>query len=177
MALNQLGRLTILAAAGLAAAAAAVTPKDRPALPAAITDPILARSDYVENCGGCHGVLGLSAPANLPQLRDRVGYFMCTPEARAYLIRLPNIAHSKITDNQQLADLVNFVIFDLGGASTPPDTKPFSAAEVAHERQFPLSSGSIKAERARHVEAAIRKCRAPASLRTLYPGHQSKPHA
>lgn len=111
----------------------------------------------------------MSAPAKLPQLRDRVGYFMCTPETRAYLIHLPNVAHSRITDNQQLADLVNFVVFGLGGDSTPADARPFSAGEVARERQFALSSASLKAERARHVEAAIRTCHAPASLRALYP--------
>lgn len=169
MALKRGAGLALLAVAGLAAGAAAVARPDARPLPAAISDPVLARSDYVENCGGCHGVQGLSAPAQLPELRGRVGYFMCTPESRAYLIRLPNVAHSRITDNQQLADLVNFVIFGLGGASTPPGTHPFTAEEVAHERQFALSSASLKAERARHVESAIRKCHAPVSLRALYP--------
>lgn len=137
-------------------------------LPSAITDPELAQSDYVENCGGCHGVQGSSAPAQLPELRDRVGYFMCTPEGRAYLIRLPNVAHSRITDNQQLADLVNFVVFRIGGPSTPADAIPFTADEVARERKFALSSTSLKAERARRVEASIRKCHAPASFRQQY---------
>lgn len=176
MALRRRWRLALLALAGLTVAAAAAAAAGRPeaaALPAAITDPVLARSDYVEQCGGCHGVQGVSAPAQLPQLRDRVGYFMCTPATRAYLLRLPNIAHSRITDNQQLADLVNFVVFGLGGASTPADARPFTADEVAHERRFALSSVSLKAERARHVEAAIRTCRAPASLRALYPKPQS----
>lgn len=141
-----------------------------PGLPAAITDPELARSDYVENCGGCHGVQGSAAPARLPELRNRVGYFLCTPESRAYLIRLPNIAHSRITDNQRLADLVNFMVFGLGGPSAPKDALPFTAAEVAHERQFPLLSASLSKERARHVETAIRKCHAPATLRLLFPG-------
>ncbi|PZU58540.1 MAG: cytochrome C [Sphingobium sp.] len=163
------GRLALLGMAGLAVGAGAATQPGKSVLPAAITDPVLARSDYVENCGGCHGVEGRSAPAQLPELRDRVGYFMCTPQARAYLIRLPNVAHSRITDNQQLADLVNFVVFGLGGASTRPDAVPFSAEEVARERRFALSSASLKAERARHVEAAIRKCHAPVSLRALYP--------
>ena len=163
-------RLWLLAALGVAAGGVAATGARTPALPPEVTDPVLARSDYVEHCGGCHGVDGRSAPAQLPQLRDRVGYFMCTPEARAYLIRLPNVAHSRITDNQQLADLVNFVVFALGGASTPAGARPFSAEEVAHERKFALSSASLKAERARHVEAAIRKCHAPASFRALYPG-------
>ncbi|HEX7874327.1 MAG TPA: cytochrome C [Sphingobium sp.] len=161
--------LPMLLIAGLAARSA-------DALPVAITDPELARIDYVENCGGCHGVQGRSAPAQLPELRDRVGYFLCTREARAYLLRLPNVAHSRITDNQQLADLMNFVVFGLGGPSAPRDAAPFTAEEVARERQFALSSVSLKQERARHVEIAIRRCHAPAALRQMYPGEPATHH-
>jgi hypothetical protein len=133
-------------------------------------DPGSGRADYVEQCGGCHGVSGRSAPAQLPELRDRVGYFMCTPDSRAYLLRLPNVAHSRITDNQQLADLMNFVVFGLGGASAPKQALPFTGDEVARERKNASSAVSLKAERARYVEQAIRKCRAPASLRAFFPG-------
>jgi hypothetical protein len=141
-------------------------------LPAAITDPAMARADYVEQCAGCHGVGGSTAPAQLPELRGRVGWFLCTPAARAYLIRLPNVAHSRIKDNQQLADMMNFVVFGLGGASTPHNAAPFTAEEVARERQQPLSTTTLKAERASHVDAAIHQCKAPASLRLLYPGQK-----
>ena len=92
------------------------------------------QSDYVEYCSGCHGMQGNSAPAQIPVLRDRVGYFMCTREGRDYLIRLPNVAYSAITDNQELADMMNFVVFGLGGRSAPKNAKPFSAAEVARLR-------------------------------------------
>jgi hypothetical protein len=82
------------------------------------------QSDYVEHCSGCHGMQGDSAPAEIPVLRDRIGYFMCLPEGREYLIRLPNVAYSAITDNQELADMMNFVVFGLGGNSAPKDAKP-----------------------------------------------------
>lgn len=137
---------------------------------AMMADPELAQSDFVEQCAGCHGVRGSSIPARLPELKDRVGWFMCTPQSRAYLLRLPNVAHSRLTDNHQLADLMNYVIFVLGGKSAPPGTKPFTAEEVAHERQFPLTSGSLSGERLRLANEAIRKCRAPASLRLQFPG-------
>ena len=98
---------------------------------AMMSDPELARGDYLENCAGCHGLDGSTAPASLPELRGRVGWFMCTPESRAYLLRLPNVAHSRITDNAELADMMNFVVFVLGAGSAPPGTKPFTAEEVA----------------------------------------------
>jgi hypothetical protein len=135
---------------------------------AAITDPELAKADYVEHCAGCHGVQGISAPAKLPELRGRVGYMMCTPATRAYLLRLPNIAKSRLSDNQQLADMLNFMVFGIGGQSVLPGTRPFTAREVGFERQFALTSASLVAERKRHVETSIRQCGAPASFRDFY---------
>lgn len=134
-----------------------------------IADPAQARSDYMENCSGCHGLNGNSAPAELPVLRDRVGYFLCTPDARAYLIRLPNIAHSRISDNGQLADLLNYVVFALGGTSAPAAAPPFTAEEVTRERPRALNDVSLKALRATLVARVIRACHAPASLKLLYP--------
>jgi hypothetical protein len=157
----------VLAAAIAQAASGQTTPSKNP-LSGVLSDPELAQWDYVEQCAGCHGVQGKSAPADLPELRDRVGYFMCTPETRAYLIRLPNIAHSRISDNAQLADMLNFVVFGLGGTSAPKGTRPFTGEEVARERKLALVSGSLKSERAKHVDAAIRGCGAPASLRAMY---------
>ena len=132
-----------------------------------------AQSDYVEHCGGCHGIQGDASPAELPSLRGRVGWFMCFPEARSYLLRLPNVARSRITDNDQLADLLNFMVFGLGGASTPKNAKPFTAAEVGRERLSPFSSVSLVKTRAAVVDSLIKRCGAPASLRLMYPG---QPH-
>ena len=101
-----------------------------PALPL-LTTP---ESDYVEYCSGCHGMQGNSAPAEIPVLRDRVGYFLCTKDGRDYLIRLPNVAYSAITDNQELAQMMNFVVFGLGGNSAPKGAKPFTATEVGRLR-------------------------------------------
>ena len=159
--------LAALAAAGMAAARA-----DHEAVYAEqlMADPELARADYLEQCAGCHGVEGRSAPAQLPELRGRVGWFMCTPASRAYLLRLPNIAHSRLTDNARLADLMNYAVFVLGAGSVPPGTPSFTSDEVARERPRALTSVALTAERARYVREAIRKCRAPDSLKQLYPG-------
>jgi hypothetical protein len=165
---------TLLGAVSLGGLQAAEPDNHSPDIPASVrammADPELAQSDFIENCAGCHGVRGSTVPAHLPEIKDRVGWFMCTPESRAYLLRLPNVAHSRITDNAQLADLMNYVVFVLGGKSVPAGSKPFTGEEVAHERQFALTSVSLKAERLRLANVAIAKCRAPASLRLQYPG-------
>ena len=119
----RIARLSLLAAtalfsAGLAARLSAAH-DSAPSAPAqqVMEDPNQARVDYIENCGGCHGVNGSTVPAQLPELMGRVGWFMCTPDSRAYLLRLPNVAHSRIHDNAELADLMNYVVFVLGGNS------------------------------------------------------------
>jgi hypothetical protein len=135
-----------------------------------MTDPAQARIDYIENCGGCHGVKGDTVPAHLPELEGRVGWFMCTPEARAYLIRLPNVAHSRIKDNAELADMMNYVVFVLGEGTAPVGTAPFTADEVARERLLALTNKNLTAERLRLANQLIRQCHAPESIRLLYPG-------
>ena len=139
-----------------------------PALPL-LTTP---ESDYVEYCSGCHGMQGNSAPAEIPVLRDRVGYFMCTKEGRDYLIRLPNVAYSAITDNQELADMMNFVVFGLGGSSAPKGTRPFTAAEVGRLRAQALGTQSLIAARAAVVGKLISSCAVPESMKFFYDGQQ-----
>ena len=142
------------------------------ALPELTTLPELTgpQSDYVEHCSGCHGMQGNSAPAEIPVLRDRVGYFMCTKQGRDYLIRLPNVAYSAIADNQELADMMNFVVFGLGGRSAPKGAKPFTAAEVARLRGHALATQSLIAVRAQIVDQMTHDCAVPESMKFFYDG-------
>jgi mono/diheme cytochrome c family protein len=140
-----------------------------------MTDPDQARSDYIEHCSGCHGQRGDTVPARLPELEGRVGWFMCTPEARAYLLRLPNVAHSRITDNAELADMMNYVVFVLGEGTAPAGTPPFTGDEVARERVHALTNINLTAERLRLANQIVRQCHAPASIRQLYIGDIAGP--
>lgn len=125
-----------------------------------------ARSDYVEYCAGCHGIQGSSEPARIPRLADRIGYFLCLPDGRDYLIRLPNVAHAAISDPQELADMMNFIVFGLGRASVPSGAVPYSGAEVARLRAQALKTGTpLAAVRADLVERMIRQCGAPVEMR------------
>jgi len=154
--IGGLAAALILSSSGLTQAA--------PALPE-LTTP---QSDYVEHCSGCHGMQGNSAPADIPVLRDRVGYFMCTKEGRDYLIRLPNVAYSAIGDNQELADMMNFVVFGLGGASAPKGAKPFTAVEVGRLRGRAMSTQSLIAARAEVVDKMVGSCAVPQSMKFFY---------
>jgi methylamine dehydrogenase light chain len=69
----RIGRVSMVkwigAGLSLALPVLAATVAATPDTARGISDPELARSDFVEHCGGCHGPDGRSAPAALPELR------------------------------------------------------------------------------------------------------------
>ena len=120
--------------------------------------------DYILACAGCHGIQGLSNPNLVPSLQGLVGYFLELPEGRAYLSRLPNVAFSTLSD-ERLAAVLNYMVFEIGGASAPVGTRPYVAAEVGEWRKQPLTEVRLSAYRRQLVETLIRRYRAPVTLR------------
>ncbi|GBQ31610.1 cytochrome c class I [Gluconacetobacter sacchari DSM 12717] len=113
------------------------------------------RSTYLEKCGGCHGIEGRSGQTYIPTLRDRVGTLSCTPEGRTYLLTVPGVSMSLIRDDALMARVMNFVLFDLGGESTPTGTRPFTAAEIHAQRGHALSTTDLPALRGQVWARAI----------------------
>nr|WP_246395840.1 cytochrome c [Gluconacetobacter tumulisoli] len=112
---------------------------------------------YLIGCGGCHGVQGRSGQRVVPDLAGQVGYFLCTPEGREYLVRLPNVAFANLS-SQDLADMVNFVVFTFGHDSLPAGTKPYTAAEIARLRADPLRMADLHLYRDHVVRGVVRTC-------------------
>jgi mono/diheme cytochrome c family protein len=134
---------------------------------AAVPDPLFIerpRSNYLLGCGGCHGEQGVSNSKLVPDLRSQVGYFLAEPEGRSYIARLPNVAFNTSSD-QDLADVLNYVIFSFGGASTPKDSRPYTAVEVAELRRHPLTEVSLLDYRNHLVDTLITRHGAPQTLR------------
>jgi mono/diheme cytochrome c family protein len=127
-----------------------------------------AQGDYLLNCGGCHGFHGVSNAKLVPSLKDLVGYYLLTPEGRAYLPRLPNVAFSTLSD-QKLAAVLNYVVFEIGGNSAPAGAKPYAAGEVGLWRKRPLNEVVLSQYRSQLVETLIGQHQAPAELR-VYTG-------
>ena len=127
-----------------------------------------AQGDYLLNCGGCHGFHGVSNANLVPSLKDLVGYYLRSPEGRAYLPRLPNVAFSTLSD-QRLAAVLNYVVFEIGGNSAPVGAKPYDAAEVGRWRKQPLNEVVLSQYRLQLVENLISRHQAPAELR-VYTG-------
>lgn len=122
------------------------------------------QTDYLIGCGGCHGETGKSNSRLVPDLRDQVGYYLMTKEGREYLARLPNVAFYFANDTD-LAAILNYAIFDIGGAGVPPGAKRYTAAEVARLRKRPLNEVSLVQYRAHLVDDLIANHGAPATMR------------
>jgi cytochrome c553 len=124
------------------------------------------QTTYLARCGGCHGIQGVSEPSVVPTLRHNLTQFLCTREGRQYLIRLPSIASSPLSD-QALTELMNFVVFGLGATADRVVTAPaYRASEVHELRARPLNDLSLGQYRARVVEDLIKRCGASPSLRS-----------
>ncbi len=122
-----------------------------------------AQSQFLLRCGGCHGTLGVSPPHSVPVLRGRVGWFLCTAAGRDYMMRVPNVSRA-LLDDRALADVLNFVAFDLGGTPASRGAPRFTAAEVAAVRRRPLTDVPLIAYRTRVVNELVKQCGAPRDL-------------
>ena len=131
-----------------------------PAMP--FTQP---QRDYILSCGGCHGLNGVSNAALVPSLKGLVGFYLNLPEGRAYLPRLPNVAFSSL-DDERLAAVLNYLLFDIGSGSAPTGTPPYRAAEVGKWRRRPLTEVSLSQYRQRMVQTLIDRYQAPDALRS-----------
>jgi mono/diheme cytochrome c family protein len=95
------------------------------------------RSLYVVHCAGCHGIDGAGAQAaNVPDIR-RLGNFLRVEGGRAFVISVPGVMGSGLTD-QQVADVTNWLLATMAKASVPEGHQPYDAAEVQRARAVPL---------------------------------------
>ena len=120
-------------------------------------------TQFILRCGGCHGTTGNSPPESVPVLSGLAGWFLCSPEGRDYIARLPNVTRVPLSD-ADLADVLNFVAFDLGRGTAPLDAEPFTEAEIARQRSRPLGAEPLKAYRQSVVQNMVAQCGAPAEL-------------
>ena len=131
--------------------------------------PLPVRADphgaYLLGCGGCHGEQGVSNSKLVPDLRDQVGYFLAVPNGRQYLARLPNVAFYAASD-ADVAEILNYMVFTLAGASTPKNTKPYTAAEVGALRKHPLTEVSLIDYRNKLIDSLLAQHLAPETLRS-----------
>lgn len=151
------GMTTLITVVALAA-----VPQAKPAGSATALPP--AQVAYLTSCGGCHGIEGSSAPGSVPTLRGLTGSFLCTRQGRDFIIRLPDVALTRLSD-RVLTEVMNFVVFDLGApVAGGARARPYTVAEVARLRHHPLTDTGLTAYRNQVVAGLATKCRVPLAL-------------
>ena len=95
-----------------------------------------AKFNYQILCQGCHVGDGRGGKG-VPNMKGRVGYFLSGQKGREYLVKVPGAANSAL-DNDQLAELLNWMMIEIGKKSTPADFAYFTAPEVERLRASPL---------------------------------------
>lgn len=125
------------------------------ALPiASLAEDSIVRSNYLLACRGCHLEDGSGLPPEVPSLRNSLGAFAATRPGRDYLVRVPGVSRSRLTD-EELADVINWVLIEFNAASLPPDFEPLSASEVSAAR--PRSLADPAAYRERLLQALLQE--------------------
>jgi hypothetical protein len=102
---------------------------------------------------GCHLADGSGEPGRVPSLRRSLLLLSSLPAGRDYIIRVPGVAQSSLS-NEETAALLNWMARNLSDLEAPPGFVDYSAAEVERSRSRPLAR--IGETRARPLKAAAR---------------------
>jgi mono/diheme cytochrome c family protein len=111
--------------------------QSEPAAPAGVENPQRAWQNWTLNCQGCHRIDGSGSDTTAPGIAGTVAKFLRVPAGRDYLIRVPGVATSPLS-NEELAEVVNWMLWRFDAADVPRSFEPFTAAEVGRLRTRPL---------------------------------------
>ena len=106
---------------------------------------------YMLNCWGCHRPNGEGIPGTAPPLKGAVD-FLRVPGGREYLISVPGVALSPLS-NEQAAAVMNWILKSFSKDRLPAEFKPYTANEIAKARTTHLLD--IKKARAELVTLMV----------------------
>lgn len=92
------------------------------------------RANYLFSCRGCHLADGSGVPPEVPSLRNSLGKLAASPRGREYLMRVPGVLQSRLND-EQLADVINYILTEFNAETLPDNFTPVSAVEVTAARK------------------------------------------
>jgi len=92
--------------------------------------------NYTLHCQGCHLVDGRETPGKIPPLVG-AGGFLSVAGGREFLVQVPGVSLSTI-DDEELAELLNWLLYRFSPDDLPADFEPYTEDEVARLRASPL---------------------------------------
>lgn len=90
--------------------------------------------NFLHYCAGCHLPDGAGKPSKgIPNMRGVLGQFLRVDGGREFIIKVPGVSHTPLADSD-VAALMNWLLAGIAQPSTPPNTPPYTAAEVTRLR-------------------------------------------
>ena len=119
---------------------------------------------FISNCAVCHQPDGKGAPSVYPPLADTVGKYVALKDGRTYIIDVVSFGMGGKIDSggdsfegdmppwpqlsdQEVAEVLTYVLTSLNAKVLPADFKPISPDEVKTERAKQLTSAAVHTER------------------------------
>ncbi|MCG6942949.1 MAG: cytochrome c [Thiohalocapsa sp.] len=107
---------------------------------ASADDGLTPAKNYQLRCSGCHTMQGAGHPEQgVPDFRGMVGSFASTEGGRKYLLHVPGVIASSLSD-REIAEVLNLIMQRWAGESLPAHYDPFTAAEVTRLRAAPIGN-------------------------------------
>jgi cytochrome c len=97
-----------------------------------------AETNFRLNCSGCHLPDGTGKRGLVPALAGSIGSVFSAKGGREYIARIPGAANSFLND-QELSDVLNWMLVRFDREHLPPQYRPFTASEVGRLRKNPMS--------------------------------------
>jgi hypothetical protein len=98
---------------------------------------------YMMECQGCHLADGGGGINSIPTLHNNVAKFPAVPGGREYLVQVPGVALSSLSD-QDITAVLNWMLTKFGPIEWTGQYAPYTVEEVAILRKKPLTEVSRK---------------------------------
>jgi hypothetical protein len=99
------------------------------------------RVNYQLQCMGCHLADGSGESGRVPSVRSTLVPFSMTSEGREFVLRVPGVAQSPLTD-EDVAAVLNWMTRNLSDVPLPAGFRDYTAEEVRGVRARPLAQVS-----------------------------------
>ena len=111
--------------------------------------------NYQLQCMGCHLADGSGAADRVPSVRRTLILFSASPEGRRYLLQVPGVAQSPLSD-EETADVLNWMMRTLSDLPLQRHIAPYTAREVGRFRHQPLAQvGAVRARLLKSADAGL----------------------
>jgi hypothetical protein len=97
--------------------------------------------NYQIQCMGCHLADGTGESGRVPSVRRTLVPFSMISEGREFVLRVPGVAQSPLTD-AEIAAVLNWMVRNLSDAPLPAAFRDYDAGEVRALRGSPLAQVS-----------------------------------